>query len=163
MIQLDKTNLLDYNENAKRNTCRSESIMTIKDMKIGESAIVTKVGGKGALRQHFLDMGMIPGTEVTLVKFAPMGDPMELRLHGYELTLRLDDAAKIDIEPLSSDEGTADDGQGRTHKKKVAHPGLGESGGEFLVVFIGVGLEDGVSKLSHFDVVLAKKPDISKD
>lgn len=61
MIQLDKTNLLDYNENAKRNTCRSESIMTIKDMKIGESAIVTKVGGKGALRQHFLDMGMIPG------------------------------------------------------------------------------------------------------
>ena len=102
--------------------------MTLRELQTGKSARITAVGGEGALRQHFLDMGMIPGTEVTLVKFAPMGDPMELRLHGYELTLRLDDAAKIDIEPLSSDEGTADDGQGRTHKKKVAHPGLGESG-----------------------------------
>ena len=67
--------------------------MTIKDMKIGESAVIDVVGGEGALRQHFLDMGVIPGAEVTVVKFAPMGDPVELRIHGYELTLRLDDAA----------------------------------------------------------------------
>ena len=68
---------------------------TLKDLEIGESAVVTSVGGEGALRQHFLDMGVIPGAEVSLVKYAPMGDPMELRLHGYELTLRLADAEKI--------------------------------------------------------------------
>ena len=67
--------------------------MTLKDIKIGKSAVVTAVGGEGALRQHFLDMGVIPGAEVTVVKYAPMGDPMELRIHGYELTLRLADAA----------------------------------------------------------------------
>ena len=67
--------------------------MTIKDLEIGASAVVTAVGGEGALRQHLLDMGVIPGVEVTLVKFAPMGDPLEIRLHGYELTLRLADAA----------------------------------------------------------------------
>ena len=67
--------------------------MTLKDLNIGETAVVGTVGGEGALRQHFLDMGLIPGEEVTLVKFAPMGDPMELSIHGYELTLRLDDAA----------------------------------------------------------------------
>ena len=64
--------------------------MTLKDLNIGETAVVGTVGGEGALRQHFLDMGLIPGEEVTLVKFAPMGDPMELSIHGYELTLRLD-------------------------------------------------------------------------
>ena len=64
--------------------------MTLKELQIGKSAIVDAVGGAGALRQHFLDMGLIPGAEVTLVKLAPMGDPMELRIHGYELTLRLD-------------------------------------------------------------------------
>ena len=69
--------------------------MTLKDLNIGETAVVGTVGGEGALRQHFLDMGLIPGEEVTLVKFAPMGDPMELSIHGYELTLRLDDAARI--------------------------------------------------------------------
>ena len=69
--------------------------MTLKDIKIGKSAVVTAVGGEGALRQHFLDMGVIPGAEVTVVKYAPMGDPIELRIHGYELTLRLADAAKI--------------------------------------------------------------------
>ena len=68
--------------------------MTLKDLNIGETAVVGTVGGEGALRQHFLDMGLIPGEEVTLVKFAPMGDPMELSIHGYELTLRLDDAAQ---------------------------------------------------------------------
>ena len=66
--------------------------MTIKDCKPGQSARVLSVGGEGALRQHFLDMGVIPGAEVTVVKLAPMGDPMELRIHGYELTLRLEDA-----------------------------------------------------------------------
>ena len=69
--------------------------MTIKDMGIRETAVVSRVGGEGALRQHFLDMGVIPGAEVTVVKFAPMGDPVELKIHGYELTLRLEDAAKI--------------------------------------------------------------------
>lgn len=73
--------------------------MTLKELQIGKSAIVDAVGGAGALRQHFLDMGLIPGAEVTLVKLAPMGDPMELRIHGYELTLRLDDAAQITVTP----------------------------------------------------------------
>ena len=71
--------------------------MTLKDLEIGKSAVITSVGGKGALRQHFLDMGMIPGAEVTVVKFAPMGDPMELYLRGYVLTLRLQDAAEIEV------------------------------------------------------------------
>ena len=71
--------------------------MTLKDLEIGQSAKVIKVGGAGALRQHFLDMGVIPGTEVTVVKLAPMGDPMELQIHGYELTIRIDDAKKIEI------------------------------------------------------------------
>ena len=74
--------------------------MTMKDLEIGKTAVVCTVGGEGALRQHFLDMGVIPGAEVTLVKYAPMGDPMELRIQGYELTLRLADAEKIAIEPL---------------------------------------------------------------
>ena len=69
--------------------------MTIKDLEIGQTARIDEVGGEGALRQHFLDMGVIPGVEVTLVRLAPMGDPMELRVHGYELTLRLADAAHI--------------------------------------------------------------------
>ena len=73
--------------------------MTLKELKIGESAVIDTVGGTGELRQHFLDMGLIPGEKVTLVKFAPMGDPMELQIHGYELTLRLDDAARIEITP----------------------------------------------------------------
>ena len=74
--------------------------MTLKDIKIGKSAVVTAVGGEGALRQHFLDMGVIPGAEVTVVKYAPMGDPIELRIHGYELTLRLADAAKIEVKAI---------------------------------------------------------------
>ena len=69
--------------------------MTLNELSIGQTAVVTKIGGDGALRQHFLDMGLIPGTEVTVEKFAPMGDPMELMLHGYELTLRLSDDKKI--------------------------------------------------------------------
>lgn len=76
--------------------------MTLKKLEIGQSARVTVVGGDGALRQHFLDMGVIPGAEITLVKYAPMGDPMELRVHGYELTLRLADAEKIEICPVEN-------------------------------------------------------------
>ena len=99
--------------------------MTLKELNIGESAIITSVGGEGALRQHFLDMGMIPNAEVTVVKFAPMGDPMELQVHGYELTLRLADADKIQVEPIQS--------RTRSHErvdrfKDTEHPGLGEEG-----------------------------------
>ena len=73
--------------------------MTLRELKPGQSARIDTVGGEGALRQHFLDMGVIPGAEVTVVKLAPMGDPMELSLHGYELTLRMADAEKIEISP----------------------------------------------------------------
>ena len=69
--------------------------MTLKELEIGKSAVIKTVGGEGALRQHFLDMGVIPGAEVTVIKFAPMGDPMELQIHGYELTLRLADALQL--------------------------------------------------------------------
>lgn len=72
--------------------------MTLKDLKIGKSAVIKKVGGEGSLRQHFLDMGVIPGARAVVVKYAPMGDPIELRIHGYELTLRLADAEKIEID-----------------------------------------------------------------
>ena len=98
--------------------------MTLKQIAVGQSAVIEKVGGEGALRQHFLDMGVIPGAEVTVVKLAPMGDPMELEIHGYELTLRLADADKIEVRPIAE----------RTPKPQTAkdtgkhHPGLGESG-----------------------------------
>lgn len=107
--------------------------MTLRDLSIGESAIVTKVNGAGALRQHFLDMGVIPGTEVTFVKLAPMGDPMELMVRGYELTLRLADAENIEIEKVA--DATDDFAEGSTlknterkRKEHVEHPGLGEGG-----------------------------------
>ena len=74
--------------------------MKLNALKPGRSAVIETVGGEGALRQHFLDMGVIPGTEITVIKLAPMGDPMELRIHGYELTLRLADAEKISIIPV---------------------------------------------------------------
>lgn len=99
--------------------------MTLNELAVGASARINEVGGEGALRQHFLDMGLIPGAEVTLVKFAPMGDPMELKIHGYELTLRIEDAKKIGIQEVSS----------LQHNKKkrregydIPHPGLGEGG-----------------------------------
>ncbi|MDO4344308.1 MAG: ferrous iron transport protein B [Eubacteriales bacterium] len=101
---------------------------TLKDLKIGKTAIVKTVGGEGALRQHFLDMGVIPGAEVTLVKYAPMGDPMELRIHGYELTLRLADAEKIEAIPIEQGEEQAKDASREKRKKKMEHPGLGEGG-----------------------------------
>ncbi len=99
--------------------------MTLKELNTGESAVIMSVGGESALRQHFLDMGVIPGAEVTVVKFAPMGDPMELQVHGYELTLRLADAEQIIIKPIKE----------RTNQHRridriypKVHPGLGESG-----------------------------------
>lgn len=82
--------------------------MTLKDLKIGKSAVIKSVGGEGSLRQHFLDMGVIPGARATVVKYAPMGDPMEVRIHGYELTLRLADAEKIEIDESTVEEGTKD-------------------------------------------------------
>ena len=82
--------------------------MTLKELSIGRSGTITRIGGEGALRQHFLDMGLIPGAEVTVIKYAPMGDPVEIRVHGYELTLRLDDAAKIDITPKEASPGAAE-------------------------------------------------------
>ncbi len=98
--------------------------MTLKDLKTGQTAVIENVGGEGALRQHFLDMGLIPGAEVTFVKLAPMGDPIEYRIHGYELTLRKDDAESIDI--------ILKDNQSEKKQKKWgayrAHPGLGEDG-----------------------------------
>ena len=71
--------------------------MKLKDLKKGQTAVIDKVGGEGSLRQHFLDMGVIPSAELTLMKFAPMGDPLQITIHGYELTLRLADAEKIDV------------------------------------------------------------------
>ena len=99
--------------------------MKLSELRAGESGRIETVGGEGALRQHFLDMGVIPGAEVTLVKLAPMGDPMELRIHGYELTLRLADAEKIDI---TKGEKSAAGAAPRSARKPSAHPGLGEEG-----------------------------------
>ncbi|MCQ2400069.1 MAG: ferrous iron transport protein A, partial [Clostridia bacterium] len=99
--------------------------MKLDKLKVGESAVITKVGGEGSLRQHFLDMGVIPDTEVTLIKFAPMGDPMELSIHGYELTLRLADAHKITVRPIEKKEnGEAT----KSEVIKTVHPGYGEDG-----------------------------------
>ena len=99
--------------------------MTLRDLPVGKTATIRSVGGEGALRQHFLDMGLIPQGEVTVVKYAPMGDPVELRIHSYELTLRLADAEKIEIENIR------DSGQVKPEKKErtvIPHPGLGEGG-----------------------------------
>lgn len=106
--------------------------MTLKDLEIGKSGKILAVGGEGALRQHFLDMGVIPGAEVTLVKYAPMGDPIELRIHGYELTLRLADAEKIAIEPIQTIQQRKEQNADGREKAQAKHPGLGE-GGKFHV------------------------------
>lgn len=113
--------------------------MTLKDLETGEYAVITSVGGEGALRQHFLDMGVIPDTEIAVVKYAPMGDPMEVRLHGYELTLRLADAEQIEVVPAGKRK-TPYSENGRS--KKSAHPGLGE-GGKFHPKGSGSPLPDG--------------------
>lgn len=102
-----------------------ERQITLNTLAIGQSARIAAVGGEGGLRQHFLDMGLIPGADVTLVKFAPMGDPMELRIHGYELTLRLSDAAQITVTPIKPAVRTAKE---RDACIDCEHPGLGEGG-----------------------------------
>ena len=99
--------------------------MNLNELKPGQSARIDNVGGEGALRQHFLDMGVIPGTEVTLVQFAPMGDPMELRIHEYELTLRLADAEKISVTLLPKKDAVP---AAEPERRKTEHPGLGEEG-----------------------------------
>ena len=113
--------------------------MTLRDLEVGKSAVILTVGGEGSLRQHFLDMGILPGTETTVVKYAPMGDPLEIRMHGYELTLRLDDAAKIEVEPIKEKTVSAKEKSKRT---KNLHPGLGE-GGKFHPKGSGDPLPDG--------------------
>ncbi len=100
--------------------------MKLSMLKPGQSARILEVGGEGALRQHFLDMGVIPGAVVTLIKLAPMGDPMELRIHGYELTLRVADAGQIEVSP--GEEAAANQTEDGGERKHREHPGLGEEG-----------------------------------
>lgn len=126
--------------------------MTLKELGIGDSAVIEKVGGEGALRQHFLDMGVIPGAEVTIIKYAPLGDPIELKIHGYELTLRLADAAKIDVSLINdTDSGVSYSGNAEGPDSEILeryriseseHPGLGE-GGRFHPKGTGNPLPDG--------------------
>ena len=116
-------------------------MQTLKDIKPGTTVRVGVLGGNGALRQHFLDMGLIPGTEVTVVKLAPMGDPMELRLRGYELTLRLADAEQISVLPAGESKPDIKEVQ---KKKKTEHPGLGE-GGRFHAKDDGTPLPEGTT------------------
>ena len=132
--------------------------MTLKDLEIGKSAVITAVGGEGALRQHFLDMGVIPGAEITLVKYAPMGDPMELRIHGYELTLRLADAEKIEIEKKKAAVKTPEGNGCVRNAKKVEHPGLGE-GGRYHVE--GGRESSGRGNAAH--VCAGRQPELRKD
>lgn len=106
--------------------------MTLKELKIGQTCRVISVGGEGVLRQHFLDMGVIPETEIRVVKFAPMGDPMQIRVHGYELTMRLADADKIEVEKIEMSREDLKAERRRLHAAKQTpdqeHPGFGESG-----------------------------------
>ena len=111
--------------------------MTLKDLAVGKTGIITAVGGEGALRQHFLDMGVIPGSYVTVTKLAPMGDPIEVTIHGYELTLRLADAGMIDITEATEKEAEEraktylrpeDDPANKAPHRHESHPGLGEEG-----------------------------------
>ena len=102
--------------------------MTLRELKAGQSATVMVVGGEGALRQHFLDMGIIPGIRVVLTKFAPMGDPLELNINGYELTLRLADAGRIQVEDIAEPGESDMDVPEQDQKAFIPHPGLGEGG-----------------------------------
>lgn len=103
--------------------------MCLSDLKAGESAVVTRVGGEGVLRQHFLDMGVLPGAQITVVKFAPMGDPIEIEVHGYELTLRLAEAAEIEVRKIDATElKKHNDEYNHTNHDQLEHPGLGEDG-----------------------------------
>ncbi len=102
--------------------------MTLRELPIGKWATIQAVGGEGALRQHFLDMGVIPGTDILLIKYAPLGDPMEFMVHGYELTLRVADAEKITIENVRDDAPKAPAPDSQAERKRIEHPGLGEGG-----------------------------------
>ncbi len=106
--------------------------MTLRELKVGEKARIMKVGGEGALRQHFLDMGVIPGAELAVIKYAPMGDPIEIEIHGYRLTLRLAEAQEIEIEKIPEftkpKVSINPETNAASDKKKTAHPGLGETG-----------------------------------
>ena len=131
---MEKNTTKERNEkehNTEKEILKQEN-MTLNRLKPGERAVLLNVGGEGVLRQHFLDMGLIPGVEVKLVKLAPMGDPMELQVHGYELTLRLADAENITISKLESEDkaekGIEDRKKKADTKKKTEHPGLGEGG-----------------------------------
>ena len=119
--------------------------MTLKELEIGKSAKITSVGGEGALRQHFLDMGVIPGAEVTLNKYAPMGDPMELSIHGYKLTLRLAEADQIEIEQISK---KVINENRKSTSQSTEHPGLGE-GGKYHPKGSGNPLPDGTCILAY--------------
>ena len=120
-------------------TTQRDAVMTLKQLGIGESAVIRTVGGDGALRQHFLDMGVIPGAQVTVVKYAPMGDPVELLIHGYKLTLRLAEADQIEVEKISEKSQPSAE---KAQKAAMPHPGLGE-GGKFHPKGSGDPLPDG--------------------
>ena len=113
------------NDAGKKQMTEGCSMMTLKELKPGKSARIEEVGGEGALRQHFLDMGLIPGVDVTVVKLAPMGDPMELMIRGYELTLRMDDAAQIRVTPADRENAEK---KPEAERRAMPHPGLGEEG-----------------------------------
>ena len=114
-----------YSWKGRARAGKGEMTRTLRELKTGQCARIDAVGGEGALRQHFLDMGVIPGAEVTLIKLAPMGDPMELRIHGYELTLRVADAEKITVVPVTRNTKVIKE---TVLKKHTEHPGLGEDG-----------------------------------
>ena len=118
--------------------------MTLRELPVGKTASIVAVGGEGALRQHFLDMGVIPGTDITLVKYAPLGDPMEFLIHGYDLTLRLADAEKIEIENVHETDGPGEKAAGERQRRHVEHPGLGE-GGKYHVKATENPLPDGTT------------------
>ena len=99
--------------------------MTLRELEIGRSALIEEVGGSGSLRQHLLDMGIIPGARVKMIRSAPMGDPLEIRIHDYELTLRADDAGRITVTP-AQDTDTAERFINAFHEaNSIDHPGLG--------------------------------------
>ena len=104
--------------------------ITLKDLTIGQKAIIREINGKGAIRQHLLDMGVIPQADISIVKFAPMGDPVEVRIHGYELTLRLQEAEQIIVDPIEIEafKEAEKKEQKAARRSKIAHPGLGEGG-----------------------------------
>ncbi len=124
-MSTDEHDALAADGAAKRATARGGAPRTLAELEMGDSAVVTAVGGSGALRQHFLDMGVIPGARMTFVKYAPLGDPMEFLVHGYELTLRIDEARRIEVDPSS---GQAGELRHATLAASREHPGLGEGG-----------------------------------